>query len=90
MTAESGTRRLTWYTKPNCGLCEAAWPHVAAASRALRIEVRAVDVTGDEELQTSYGARLPVLACGERVLAEGRISRGAAWWAVVRGRLGPS
>lgn len=87
MSGASGIRRLTWYTKPNCSLCEEAWPHVTAAARALRLEVTSVDVTTDPALQARYGHRLPVLARGDHVLAEGRIGRLDAWGAVLRGRL---
>ncbi len=87
MSGAADLRRLTWYTKPDCGLCDEAWPHVAAAAATLRIEIAAVDVIGDTELEAKYGHRLPVLAIGDQVLAEGRIGRLDAWGAVLRGRL---
>lgn len=81
-------RRLTWFTKANCGLCDEAWPHVARAAQVLRLEVEQVDVLGDPSLQRAYGRRLPVLARGDEVLAEGAITRGEAWRALLRARFG--
>lgn len=88
MTGTSSTRSLAWYTKPDCGLCERAWPHVRRAARLLRLTIHQVDVAGNAELMARYGLRLPVLAAGDEVLAEGAISRREAWSALLRHRLG--
>ncbi len=88
MSSPPRIRRLTWFTKPNCGLCDAAWPYVAHAAQVLRLDVEQVDVLGDPVLQRAYGQRLPVLARGDDVLAEGAITRGEAWRALLRARLG--
>ncbi len=88
MSAAHGGPRVTWYTKPNCGLCDDAWPHVARSARFLRIGVDRVDVAEDAGLRSRYGRRLPVLAVGDAVLAEGVISRGEAWRAMLRLRFG--
>ncbi len=89
MNAASSSGRLAWYTKPNCGLCDDAWPHVRRASRILRLPVDVVDISGNRKLVAAFGTRLPVLANGERVLAEGVISGYQAWRAMVRVRLNP-
>ena len=85
----SGSRSpaLMWYTKPNCGLCDAAWPHVARSSRLLRLDVTPVDVSDDPDLRARFGLRIPVLARGDDVLAEGAMSAWNVWRTVMRVRL---
>ncbi len=62
---------LVLFLRPGCHLCEEA----EEALRSLGIPYITVDITKDESLERKYGLRIPVLAQGERVLAEGRIGR---------------
>lgn len=60
------------YTRSDCGLCVhmRAALHAAAGSRPYQCHL--VDVDEDPALQRSFGARVPVLMAGGRVLCEAR------------------
>ena len=66
---------LTLYTRPGCHLCEAMKDMVDAAARDQPVALREVDISGDARLERRFGTEIPVLACGERVLARVRTSR---------------
>jgi hypothetical protein len=67
--------RLTLYTRPGCHLCEALKDVVDAVAREQPIALREVDISGDVALERRFGPEIPVLACGERVVARVRTSR---------------
>lgn len=78
-------RRLTFITRQGCTLCDSAFRRLRLPAMLLAVDVREVDVDTDEELLDVYGGRVPVvLTEGGDVLAEGRISRSAAWRAARR------
>jgi hypothetical protein len=60
------------YSKPGCLLCRQAERAVATVFG--RAQVPVVNILGDRELEDRYVFRIPVLALGELVLAEGRIT----------------
>jgi glutaredoxin len=64
-------RPLTLYVRPGCRLCEEAEQLLGS----LGVAYRAVDITEDAALERAYALRVPVLADGDRVLAEGRVER---------------
>ncbi len=67
--------RLTLYTRPGCHLCEALKDVVDAVAREQPMALREVDISGDVALERRFGTEIPVLACGERVVARVRTSR---------------
>ncbi len=82
-------RHVVLLTKPDCGLCREAERAVLKAARTLSMSVDTVDITSDSNLQDRYGERVPVLVgVGQRVLAEGAITRYAAQRALLKVRLG--
>ena len=82
-------RHVVLLTKPDCGLCVEAEQAVFRAARGLSMSVDTVDITTDPNLQERYGSRVPVLiGVGQKVLAEGQITRYAAQKALLKVRLG--
>ena len=71
--------RLTLYTRPGCHLCDAMKGVVAEIAREgdEQVALREVDISGDVGLERRFGAEIPVLACGERVVARVRTTRAA-------------
>ncbi len=67
--------RMTLYTRPGCHLCEAMKSVVDDVAREQPIALREVDITGDVALERRFGTEIPVLACGEQVVARVRTSR---------------
>ena len=81
-------RTVFLLTRPGCGLCDEAMPHLERASRWLRLQLVVTDITEDSELEDEYDLRIPgVRSAAGRVLAEGSIGAAAAWRAAVRARL---
>lgn len=68
---------LTLYSRPGCHLCDTMKDVVAEIAREEPVTLREVDITGDKRLERRFGAEIPVLAQGERVLARGRTTRTA-------------
>ncbi len=68
---------LTLYTRPGCHLCDRMKDIVAGIAREEPVTLREVDITGDRNLERRFGAEIPVLAHGERVLARVRTTRTA-------------
>lgn len=80
-------RTLTLLTRPGCGLCDEAMPHLVRATRWLRVQLTVTDITRHPHLEAEYHLRIPVLLGDDgRVLAEGVIGAAAAWKAVLQGR----
>ena len=69
--------RLTLYTRPGCHLCGAMKRVVDEIAReeSEPVTLREVDISGDVDLERRFGTEIPVLACGERVLARVRTTR---------------
>lgn len=66
------TLRLTLYTRSRCGLCDLLYEELMALCRSRPVEIVPVDVDGDPDLKTRYGARVPVVVGDGAVLCEGR------------------
>ena len=67
--------RLTLYTRPGCHLCDTLKGVVDEIAREQPITLREVDITGDHGLERRFGAEIPVLTCGTRVIARVRATR---------------
>ena len=53
--------RVTMYSRPICGLCDAAREEIMAARDDASFEYEEIDVDGDPELEKEYGLRVPVV-----------------------------
>ena len=71
-----GTDPVLLLSRPDCGLCVRALPHVLRAFG--HDDVVVVDITRHRELEDRYVFRIPVLLFEGRVLAEGDISADGA------------
>ena len=69
--------RLTLYTRAGCHLCDAMKDVVDAIAREGPVTLHEVDITGDTGLERRFGAEIPVLAHGDRVVARVRTTRAA-------------
>ncbi len=74
------------YTRATCGLCRTAEAIVAREAR--RAEVHHVDIDGDDDLQTAYNIRVPVVTVDGIEVAEGQVVPGVVRAAVRRARRG--
>lgn len=68
---------LLFYTKPDCPLCDKAWPVAERVAERTRREIRRVDISGDPSLMAEHGERIPVLELGGETLGWGRLSERA-------------
>ncbi|HEY8538746.1 MAG TPA: glutaredoxin family protein [Steroidobacteraceae bacterium] len=64
------------YTRPGCTLCEEfiselAWLLGPNAAR----NVQVIDISGDDDLERLYGARVPVLTVGDEVICTYHVDR---------------
>ena len=66
--------RLTCYTRPGCCLCDQAHLALDRLARRGLVAVTYVSIEGNPLLEEAYGARIPVVMLGDRVLAEGKVS----------------
>jgi thiol-disulfide isomerase/thioredoxin len=64
---------LTIYGRPWCHLCDEMADAVAPIAARFGIRIEKVDVDSDPALEARFGLRIPVLAHGERELAEHRL-----------------
>ena len=81
-------RRITFLTRPGCGLCDEARARLEDVVRWLPVGCEVVDISADPVLEAEYHIRIPVVLDRRgRVLAEGQISRGDALGAALRGLL---
>jgi glutaredoxin len=55
-------RKVTVYTKPECGLCDEALAAVERVRARSPFELEKVDISGDPALRRAYGMRIPVVA----------------------------
>jgi hypothetical protein len=62
--------------REGCHLCDDAERVVGAVFGHSNVRVR--DIIGDRRLEDEFVFRIPVLRCGEQVLAEGVITRASA------------
>ena len=66
--------RLTLYTRPGCHLCE-AMKAVVRELKTVPVTLEEVDISGHPGLERRFGTEVPVLACGEQVVARIRTTR---------------
>ena len=66
--------RLTLLTRDGCHLCATMKSVVAQVGQHHPLVLTEVDIAGRPELEQRHGTEIPVLLCGERVIARYRIS----------------
>jgi glutaredoxin len=55
-------KKVTVYTKPECGLCDEALAVLERVRVRRRFDLDEVDISADAELRRTYGERIPVVA----------------------------
>jgi len=68
---------LAYYSKPDCPLCDKAWPIAVAIARRHAMELVRVDIESDPELLASHHDRIPVLELDGETLGWGLLSERA-------------
>jgi glutaredoxin len=71
------SREVTLYTRRQCGLCDETAAALRALSRDLRFSIVELDIDNDPALLERYNDVVPVVAVGERVIAQAPIDEGA-------------
>jgi glutaredoxin len=65
---------VTLYGRPGCHLCDEAREALLGLTEELGgLELREVDIEGDERLLSAYLERIPVVALGGEVVSELRL-----------------
>jgi thioredoxin reductase (NADPH) len=64
---------VTLYTRQLCGLCDDAAKELHALSRELAFSLVELDIDDDPELQARFNETVPVVAIGERIIAQAPI-----------------
>lgn len=83
----SVSRRVIFYTRPQCHLCAVAAPRVRRAAFLAGRAVQEINIDHQPELAVDYGLRIPVVeTSGGRVLAEGEIGAFRLWKAILASR----
>ncbi len=67
-------RQITYYTKPNCPLCDESYPKVSRLAERYGLALTRVDIETDPELFDLHRYRIPVVELEGHELAWGRIS----------------
>ena len=60
------TRRLTLYTRRDCGLCQEMKAAVRTVALEVPLEIEEVDVDQSSDLKEQYGSEVPVLLINGR------------------------
>ncbi|GAB6041647.1 glutaredoxin family protein [Endothiovibrio diazotrophicus] len=56
---------MTLYWRDGCHLCEEMGRELTRRREALGVELEAVEISGDVELEARYGHKVPVLCAGD-------------------------
>jgi len=71
------TPRFLLYGRRNCHLCHELASQLQSLEDEFDFDLEVVDVDSDPALQHRYGARAPVLVCGQAELMELRMETSA-------------
>ena len=63
-------KELFLYTKKDCPLCIEMQEELLTLLPSKSVEYHVIDIGDDPELRHRYGARIPVLACGNQEICE--------------------
>ncbi|MDH5543355.1 MAG: glutaredoxin family protein [Nitrospinota bacterium] len=67
--------KLTMYTKPECSLCEKMKEVILDVSKNSPLTLEEINISGNQELEKSFGEKIPLLFYGKEELAMYKISR---------------
>lgn len=60
--------KITFYTKPNCPLCDKALEQIELARREVGFELQSINILEDEEIYFRYRYEIPVVCVdGEEI-----------------------
>ena len=65
---------LTLLTRPGCHLCAVMKTVIATVQPRHPIGLTEIDISDRPDLEQQFGTEIPVLLCGDRVLARYRVS----------------
>ena len=65
--------RLTLYSRPGCHLCDEMKAVVNRVSASVPLALEEIDISGNAELEHSYGVEIPVLLVDGKKVAKYRI-----------------
>ena len=65
---------LTLLTRHGCHLCDVMKTVIATVQSHQPIHLTEIDIADHPDLEQRYGTEIPVLLCGDRVLARYRVS----------------
>lgn len=68
------TRKITLYTRKECGLCEEMKEVVRQVAEEIPLDLEEVDVEGAAQLRERYGHEVPVLFIGGRKAFKYRVT----------------
>jgi glutaredoxin len=71
--AVAGPREVTFYTRPDCHLCEDAKAAIAPLLREFGASLYEVNIDKDAVLEERYGWDIPVIFIGTRKAAKHRV-----------------
>jgi len=71
------SREVTFYTRRQCGLCDEALAELRALRDDLRFDLRELDIDADPALRARFTDVVPVVAVGERIIAQAPIDAAA-------------
>lgn len=66
--------QLTLYSRPDCHLCEDMETTIKKISGKTSVDLKIVDISNNETLETQYGQEIPVLFIDGRKVAKYKIS----------------
>jgi len=72
------------YSRPRCGLCDRAREVILAVSARASFEFDEVNVEGDDDLESRYGLRVPVVLVDGEELFEAAVDEALLASAVAR------
>ena len=67
------SREVIFYTRKQCGLCDEALAELRALRDDLRFDLREQDIDADPSLRARFTDVIPVVAVGDRVIAQAPI-----------------
>ena len=68
------TRVVTVYGAPGCHLCHEAVRKLRRLQRIIPFALEELDVRSDPALEARFGTTIPVVAVGDRIIAESKVT----------------
>jgi len=68
---------VTFYTKPNCPLCDSALEQIELARREVEFEFRSINILENEEIYFRYRYEIPVVCVDDEEAFRHRLTSAA-------------